>query len=521
MTTTQAFLQNQQCARNQDQTMDEKQNLLEANAHRSSSLMKHSGERRHFSEGPQFEATIIALSHDGRGIARPGGKTTFIEGALPGEVVRFTYQKKRGRFDEGTVVEVLQAAPERVSPACVYYGICGGCQLQHMSVSAQRQFKQNAFLEQLKAFADIVPAQLLPPLTGSDLAYRRRARLGVKYVAKKQDVLVGFREKNGRYLADIQSCKILAPPFNTLIPTLRDLLGRLSIHQHIPQIEVASGDTQATLIIRHMLPLSLEDREQLLRFAQAHQLWLYLQPGGIDSIHRLWPQDDNSQMVSYSLDLSQNPVLQSSSRQSASEQRSLANEKIKLQAEGSESGLDQALKLHFEPWDFIQINAEINQKMVVQALNLLDLQPTDHILELFCGLGNFSLALARHCHALTGVEGSADLVERATANAQRNHIQNANFYVADLFKSLTELTWAQQRYTHLLLDPPRSGAIELIAYLSDWKPHHIVYVSCNPATLARDASALVKQGYYLHQAGLIDMFPHTHHSEWICLFKKR
>jgi 23S rRNA (uracil1939-C5)-methyltransferase len=431
-----------------------------------------------------FEAAITNLSHDGRGIARLNGKTTFIADALPGEIVQFRYQKKRARFDEGSVVTCLQASPERVAPGCIHYERCGGCQLQHMSVRLQQQFKQTAFLEQLKALAGLSPEEVLPPLTGPEWAYRRRARLSVKYVQKKQRVLIGFREKNGRYITDTQICPILAPPFNTLIPALQDLVQQLLCRHAIPQIELAGGDTQAAMIFRHTQGLSTADQQRLRDFAKTHQIRLYLQPDNLESIYQLWPQDKD-QPLDYTLFIRDMPV-----------------------------------SVAFEPWDFIQVNAVMNQKMVEQAAKLLALQAKDHVLELFCGIGNFSLALAKQCQQLTGVEGCSTLIQRAIANATRNQITNINFHIADLSKPLTPAAWWQQRYTHLLIDPPRSGALEILPYIPTWNPLKILYVSCNPATLCRDAYILAKQGYQLKKAGLLDMFPHTKHSEWMCLFNR-
>lgn len=436
---------------------------------------------------PQFKAQITALSHDGRGIARLNGKTTFIEGALPGETVQFTYRKKHGSFDEGVAVSVQNASLDRAVPACSYYGVCGGCQLQHLSVEAQQQLKQTAFLEQLQSFGGVKPEILLPTVTGPSWGYRRRARLSVKYVGKKQAVLVGFREQNARYLADIHGCEILSPPFNDLIQPLRILCDHLSAKQHIPQIELAGGDNQAALIIRHQVALSRDDLEQLIGFAHKHSVALYLQPGGMESIHRLWPDE---------VDLSYN-------------------------LENARSDDTRELELQFDPWDFIQVNAWVNRKMVSQALNLLALKSHDHVLELFCGLGNFSLAMAQQCQKVTGIEGNKALVERARSNAEHNQLQNVDFYVANLLKSLTEHQWSASNYTALLIDPPRSGAIEIMPYLTQWQPKRIGYISCNPATLARDARLLSERGYRLQQAGLLDMFPHTRHSEWICLFVRK
>lgn len=427
-------------------------------------------------------AKITALSHDSRGIAQINGKTIFIEGALPGEEVLFSYTKQRGKYDEGKIVEIITPSPERVTPLCQHFGICGGCAMQHLSSEAQLALKQKTLLEQLKHFGNIQPQKILPPLTGPAWAYRRKARLGVKYVIKKQTVLVGFREKNGRYLADIKRCEILHPSVGPKIHLLQTLINQLKGYNQIPQIEVAIGDEATALIFRHMTPLESSDITQLIAFGQTHNIHIYLQPSKPSSIHCIWP-DVKLNRLYYRL-----PKYQ--------------------------------LELGFHPTDFTQINAEINCQMIDQALNLLAPHANDRILDLFCGLGNFTLPIAQQCMEAIGVEGDLELVGRAQENAQRNNISNAYFHQADLTTDFNSANWTQGGFTKILLDPPRSGALEIVQTLSRWNAERIVYVSCNPATLARDAGELAKQGYHLQCAGIIDMFPQTHHVEAMCLFTK-
>ena len=429
---------------------------------------------------------ITGISHEGRGIAHINGKITFIENALPGETVLIAYNKKRRCYDEAKSIQILQASSERIKPQCLHYGICGGCNLQHLSSAAQLQHKEKTLLEQFTHFAGIQPTTLVPPLTADSWGYRRRARLGVKYVAKKQAVLVGFREKNGRYLAQLQACETLDPRVGRLLVPLQQLIITLKAYQTIPQIEAALGDEIIALVFRHLLPLDSSDQIKLEAFAKQYQLQLYLQPGNESSAHCIWPK--NPKLLSYHLN--------------------------------NEGYSPLRLELLFEPKHFVQINADINQAMVTRAMELLAPNFSDRILDLFCGLGNFSLALATRCQSVVGIEGHNELVERAKTNAIHNTINNAYFYTADLTTSIQKETWAQQAFNKILLDPPRSGALEFIQQIKRWNIERIVYVSCNPASLARDAKELVKQGYSLQQAGIMDMFPQTHHSEAICLFTK-
>lgn len=426
------------------------------------------------------EVTINSLSHDGRGIAQLAGKKIFIENALPGENVIFNYTKRHGRYDEGKAIHILSPSPDRVEPRCPHFSVCGGCSLQHINSDAQLKFKQQMMLEQLKHFGGVQPQEILPPLTGNPWGYRRKARLGVKYVTKKEALLVGFREKNGRFLADLKQCDVLHPQVGHLIEALKTLISGLDAFQTIPQIEVAVGDDATALIFRHMEPLSETDQQQLIQFGKTHQLIIYLQPGKPESAHVIWP-NDKTDRLHYCL-----PAY--------------------------------SIEFNFHPTDFTQINSDINRQMVERALALLALQKNEQVLDLFCGLGNFTLPMAQHTAHVTGVEGSLEMVARAKENAVKNHIDNVTFYAADLSQDLSTAPWLQKHYDKILLDPPRTGALEIIKQLRPIKANRIVYISCNPATLARDAGELVAQNYTLLKAGILDMFPHTQHVEAIAVF---
>lgn len=429
------------------------------------------------------ETVIETLSHDGRGIARIEGKTVFIDGALTGETVRFLYTKKNSKFDEGKTVEVLaNASADRVEPKCQYFGVCGGCSLMHMSAEAQLSLKQNTLAEQLSHFGGLTPESWLAPLTGPLWGYRRKARLGVKHVPKKERVLVGFREKGSPFLAVLEQCEVLDQRVGSRLAELGEMIKGLEAHNRIAQIEVAMDDKHVALVFRNLAPLSESDRKALINYGQQHDLWMYLQSGGPDTVTPIWPENPQ---LSYS----------------------------------PEAGL----QLDFEPNDFTQVNAEINHTMIRRALELLELSADDRVLDLFCGLGNFTLPIATRVTEVVGVEGDANLVEHARQNASKNNLDNATFEKADLTQTeLKDYPWATAGFTKILLDPPRSGAFEVLHQLADLGAERLVYVSCNPATLARDAGELVeKHGYTLVTAGIMDMFPHTRHVESIALFVKK
>lgn len=437
---------------------------------------------RNFKLLPQepVPARIESLNHDGRGVAHIDGKVVFIEGALPGEEVLFTYVTQRKRYDEGAVAQILKPSPQRVTPRCKHFNLCGGCSLQHMAAAAQIGAKQQVLLDNLRQIGKIEPEQVLPPLRGPHWGYRRRARLGVKFVIKKDKLLVGFREKCSALLADLERCEVLHPSVGERLPELRALIAGLEGYNCIPQVEVAVGDEATALVFRNLKALSNTDHEKLRNFGQTHGMQIYLQPAGPESVSLVWPA---AARLSYRLP-------------------------------------DDGLELFFSPTDFVQVNGEINRAMIARVSGLLDLRPQERALDLFCGLGNFTLPLARHARQVTGVEGDARLVERAKDNARHNNIRNAEFYAADLSHDLAQQPWAEQRFDKILLDPPRTGALEIVRQLPALGATRIVYVSCNPATLARDAQELVQRGYRLLSAGVMDMFPHTTHVESMALFAR-
>lgn len=425
------------------------------------------------------EVTINDLAHDGRGVVRGQGKVMFVADALPGETVRVARRRGNRHYDEAQLLEILQPSPQRVTPRCAHFGVCGGCALQHCAADAQLHYKQAHLLDNLRRIGQVEPEAWLPALAGPLWGYRRRARLGVKYVKKKARVLVGFRERGTPYLAELQSCEVLHPAVGTRLAGLAELIDGLSLREQIPQIEVAVADNAVALVLRVLAPLPEPDRARLLAYAQQQDVWFYLQSGGMDSI------------------------------------RPLAADTPELYYDLPQHGL----RIHFEPCDFVQINAVVNAALVDQALCLLDAGPQDRVLELFSGLGNFSLPLARRIAQLTAVEGAATLVQRARRNAERNNIGNVEFHAADLFAA-GHGPWSQQAYDKLLLDPPRAGAQEILPLLLEQPPARIVYISCHPGTLARDAAVLVRHGgYRFRSAGVVDMFPHTHHIESIALFE--
>ncbi len=429
---------------------------------------------------------IETLSHDGRGIARADGKTQFVDGALPGETVMAKMVSTRSRFDELRTTEVLDAAPDRQQPPCEFADLCGGCSLQHMSADAQIRFKENTLREHFAHFGGIEPEQWVAPMRSPDsLGYRRKARLGVRYVKARESVLVGFREKRNSFLTDIDRCVVLDPRIGERIEPLRELLHGMAAFDRIAQVEVACGDDLAAMVFRNMDDLVPEDREKLIAFGQAHDLHIYLQPKGPDTVHRIWPESTgrDDERLTYRMD-------------------------------------EFDLTMAFHPMDFTQVNAGINRNMVHRAVEWLDVQPGERVLDLFCGLGNFTLPLARKGGQVVGVEGDDAMVVRGRENARLNDLSNVEFHGADLHGDFTGQSWAKEGFDKILIDPPRSGAEEICKYLTAFGANRIVYVSCNPATLARDAGVMVRNGYRLVQAGVMDMFPHTTHVESIALFER-
>ncbi len=436
---------------------------------------------RHKAPWPEFELSIDDLLHDGRGVGRRDGKAVFVDGALPGETVRARQTGRNRNFDEASTIEVLVASPQRVVPRCPHFGTCSGCVLQHLDPVQQIEAKQHVLIENLARIGHVVPARVLAPLADAAWGYRRKGRFSVRYVEKKGRVLVGFRERDPRFVAELSECHTIVPELGMRIGELAALVESLDAKQTIPQIEFIAGDGPVALVFRYLEPLSDTDRERLVAFAQSTGFAVLLQPGGADSVQPLWP---------------------------------------------TELALDFAipafdLRLAFRPLDFIQVNAGLNQQMIAHALDLLAPTAEDRVLDLFCGLGNFTLPLARRAGRVVGVEGDAGLVARARENAQRNGLENVEFHAADLAKDLSQETWMRGGFDKLLIDPPRAGAAEVLAQLPLKGIGRIVYVSCHPGSLARDAGFLVRErGYRLVAAGAMDMFPHTAHVESIALFEK-
>ena len=437
--------------------------------------------RKQLPETPE-PASIETLSHDGRGIARRDGKTTFIDNALPGEEVMFKFTYMRRKFDEGKAVEIVTASPDRVTPPCEHSNLCGGCSLQHMSPAVQVARKEAVLREQLQHFGGLEPEEWLPPLTGPVTGYRSKARLGVKYVEAKGETLVGFREKRNSFIAQLRTCEVLIPDVGHRLSELRTLMHSLESRSRIPQIELAAGDDDVALIIRHLDPLPETDQQALVGFCQNLGWHCYLQPGNESTVHRVWPEE-GEQRLYYS-----HP--------------------------------SAGVELAFHPTDFTQVNAEINRKMVPLALDLLDISPEHTVLDLFCGLGNFTIPAAKRAGKVVGVEVSQAMVERGYENARRNGLENLEFHAWDLSQDISGQAWARQAYDRILIDPPRTGALEMVKLMPRLGASRIVYVSCNPATLARDAGELMALGYRLKAAGVMDMFPHTTHVESIAVFEK-
>ena len=432
------------------------------------------------------EARVESLDQEGRGVARVDGKVTFIDGALPGEHVRMRVRRARRRFDEADTLEVLQASAERVTPRCPHADLCGGCSLQHLAVEAQVRHKQADLMAKLANLGNVTPGGVGEPLGGPAWGYRRKARLGCKYVPGKGGVLVGFRERRAHLIADIGECHVLVPEVGMRIGALREQLSGLDARDAIPQIEVAASDDTVLLVLRNLRALGAADEDRLRAFAREHGLKLALQPAGPDSIVALEPPEL--------------PELQ-----------------YRLP--------EFDLTLGFSALDFVQVNGAINGALVHAAVAALDPQPGEAVLDLFCGLGNFSLALARRGARVTGVEMGEAMVARARDNAARNGLEGAQFASGDLSLPEQAARWVNMGAGKVLLDPPRTGAEAVVTAIAeasrDARPMRIVYVSCNPATLARDAGALANTcGYQLTRIAAVDMFPHTNHLESMAVFER-
>jgi len=432
-------------------------------------------------------AVIGSVTHDGRGIAEVTGKKVFVRGALEGETVRFQRRKRRRNYDEAQLLEVIEPSEARIEPRCAAFGSCGGCSLQHITADHQRDIKQRALADNLQRIGQVEPQRWLDPLYDDSehggWNYRRRARLAVKEVTAKGRVLVGFRESHAPYVCDMHRCEVLAPPVDSLIDPLSELIGGLSISRALPQIEVAVADNATTLVCRVLEPPTAEDRNALAQFAGTHGVQIALQSGGPDSIE---PLDGREQALPLRYSLP-----------------------------------DYAVEIEFGATDFIQINAAVNRLMVSRAIELLAVEPEHRVLDLYCGIGNFSLPLARIGAHVLGVEGEAHQVNRGRHNAALNDIENCEFRQADLALIDGREGWLKEGWDRLLLDPARTGAQEIVANIEALGAARIVYVSCHPGTLARDAGTLVRDhGYVLEAAGIIDMFPHTSHVESLAVFQK-
>jgi len=427
-----------------------------------------------------LELRVEDLTHDGRGIARANKKAIFISGALPDELVEVRIVKRHRQYDEAVVTAVLEASSQRISPKCAHVGICSGCTLQHLTPTAQIEFKQKQLLDALERIGQARPQEILPALQRDVWGYRRKGRLSVRFVEKKGTALVGFREANGKYVAQILHCPVLDPRVGTRIEALSELVSSLDAKAQIAQIEVAAGERVA-LVFRHLIPLQPPDRERLRVFAELFDFDIVLQSGGPDSLQTL--SGDAPADLHY--------------------------------------WIEDDLSMRYRPLDFVQVNDSINRAMVAQAIELLQVGASDRVLDLYCGLGNFTLPLARRSQHVTGVEGDAGLIERARANAARNSLCNVDFAVADLSKDQAQSAWAQAAYSRILLDPARAGAEAVFEYLPRSPVERVVYVSCHPGTLARDCALLMRRGFVLKAAGVMDMFPHTAHVESMALFVRQ
>jgi len=426
---------------------------------------------------------IEGVAEGGKGVARLDGKTLFVDGALRGETVKIAVTRRHARYDEAVVTEVMEPSTHRQSPPCAFFEQCGGCSLQYQDSAGQIADKESILIDQLERIGRVTPVEVVKPLTGAAMGYRGKARLGVRYVKSKQRVLVGFREKKHRGIAEMDTCAVLDNRVSALIKPLAAVIEALSVREQVPQIEVATDADTVVLVFRHLAALSDNDRIILREFGDSHRVRVMLQPAGIDSIHPLPP--DSAAPLSYQLP-------------------------------------DEQLKIEFYPHQFVQVNAAMNRSMIAQAMDWLDLSPDERVADLFCGVGNFTLPLARRGSRVVGIEGEQDLVNQARANAELNGFDNVEFRCHDLFDE-----WGQAsanplgRFDKIVLDPPRTGAQRLCENIEEFQARRIVYISCNPATLARDAGVLVGQkGYRLERVGVIDMFPHTSHVESMALFEQ-
>lgn len=447
---------------------------------------------------------VDSLDLEGQGVARrPDGKVVFIEGALPGERVAVQVTRRKNHWEQAQVLAVLRESAQRVRPACTHFGLhagaCGGCKMQHLDAAAQVAVKQRVLEDDLWHLGKVKPARVLRPVQGPTWGYRYRARLSVRHVAKKGEVLVGFHERKSRYVADMKRCEVLPPAVSAMLPALRALVAGMDQRDRLPQIELAMGDLVTVLVLRHLEPLSPADRTRLSDFGAQHRVQWWLQPAGPDSVHPLDEAQARAEPLAYALP-------------------------------------DFGVVMPFLPTDFTQVNPHINRVLVARALRLLQAQPDDRVIDWFCGLGNFTLPLARQARSVLGLEGSATLVQRARDNARANGLAGRTAFEArNLFEIDAAALMALGPAERWLVDPPREGAFALAKALAEavqaggtpgtggaWTPPvRIVYVSCNPATLARDAGLIVHQaGYRCSAAGVVNMFPHTAHTESVAVFDR-
>ena len=427
---------------------------------------------------------VESLDQEGRGIAHADGKVIFIEGALPGEVVAYESFRNKPNFEIARLTTASKSSTARVAPRCRYFGICGGCSLQHVDIHTQVAVKQRVLEDSLWHIGKVRSETILPAIYGQSWGYRHRARFSVRFVSSKGGTLIGFREKRGSYVVDMTGCEVVPPRISALLPPLRKLIGALSVHDRAPQLELAIGDEADVLVLRVLRPLVPADEDLLRKFADRHRVRFFLQLHGPESVQPFYPPQDAP--LYYRLP-------------------------------------EFGLRIDFAPTDFTQVNHVVNAMLVRRALTLLDPQPGERIADMFCGLGNFSLAIACRGSHVTGIEGNQQLVAAARSNAGNNGLGALTDFVrADLFRIDGRKFSALGRFDRMLLDPPRDGAIELVKALGEAAPSRIVYVSCNPATLARDAAVLIHvQNYVLSAAGIINMFPHTSHVESIAVFDRR
>jgi 23S rRNA (uracil1939-C5)-methyltransferase len=426
--------------------------------------------------------TVESLDQEGRGVARRDGKAIFIEGALPGETVTCTVTRRKPSYEVATLDSVLAESASRVAPRCPHFGVCGGCSLQHLDARAQVAIKQRVLEDSLWHIGRVRPETMLPAIHGPAWGYRHRARLTVRFVPKKGGALVGFHEKSSSYVAVMDSCEVLPERISRLIGPLRRLVDGVSLRSRLPQVEIALAAEADVLVFRILQPLLPPDVEALRRFGDEHGVRIYLQPGGPDTTAPMAATDYTE--LYYALP-------------------------------------EFNLRIGFSPTDFTQVNHAVNAVLVRRAVALLDPRPGERVADLFCGVGNFALAVARRGAAVTGIEGSAALVRRATENAALNGLAAATFAERDLYCTGGAGLRGLGQFDRVLIDPPRDGAVEVVRALPEDGPRRLVYVSCNPATLARDAAMLVQaKGYALSAAGVVNMFPHTSHVESIAVFDK-